>query len=229
MFINGSEIMNTETSLDKSHFVNFTIAETVHYWVKNSNLSDLQGFIIRVQFVGQSAPFRCDIRSFNIVDDKKNITTQPSLIVYSYDHEEPEIILEKLKRVIDRQKRASTPEKTVSGSSNCQNHNFTITQDDLSSLMGVDVFFPKSFNIGLCGGKCPDYHKMSTQNSLIMYYLLNFEKSLLKNESRYSKCCIPTEYRSMSYMIYSLSTGATIRTLKDIVATRCNCVYTYNE
>ena len=227
---NNSKIYTRVITPNESQFVDFPVQQHIHDWLKNGQLKYLVSFDVKITLA--DGPLECYSKDMSIVYDNTYDSTQPSLVVYSYDDNENIDELNKAISII-QSTGANQRKARSSGTSNgeCRKSELTITKEQLGHVLGEQILFPNSFPLNVCGGWCPSNKYMKQLNSIILYHLLastnqNGEDHLA-NKSKYSKCCVPTKYTNVTRAVIGIN--GSVYKKAPITVSECSCVYTYSQ
>ena len=222
---------------NESQFVDFPVQQHIHDWLKNGQLKYLVNLSVKIDLA--NGPLECGSKDMSIVFDDANDSTQPTLVVYSYDHDEGRL-LAKLNKAISekmnssettsnttRSKRSTGKSVSKTDSGECRKSGLSIDKEQLAQILDIEIDYPLSFELNVCGGHCPGSKYINQFHSKITYLLLATpDVEHLANKHQYSKTCVPTKYLSINYLKLGPN-GSTIKTLDHISVEECSCVYSY--
>lgn len=228
--------MEVTHKITKSHWITFAVAPAVYEWVKVSS-SEPRGFIIKVEYTDKKG-LTCENSHFKIINLRDNPTTQPLLVVYTYDYE-PRIFqtLEnalKLKQEnnVTRRRRATIGDLKEK---HCGLVDFTVTKQEINSVLGqqgVVMLVPDKLKINLCGGVCEAGKRIKSLHSTLLNLLLSQEDTSVPNAHNHTKCCVPIKYESINYVLMDKNKSPPFyetSVLPFVVAKQCGCVYSYTK
>ncbi|XP_011410541.2 PREDICTED: bone morphogenetic protein 4 [Amphimedon queenslandica] len=235
---NNSNINKKNITTNESQFVDFPVQLHIHDWLKNGQLKYLVNLGITIEANG---PLECSSKDMGIVFDDANDSTQPTLVVYSFDHDEDRL-LEKLNKAIsekmnssestadaDRTRRSAGKTVSKGDSEECSKSSLSIDKGQLAQILDIEIDFPETFDLNVCGGHCPGSKYINQFHSKITYLLLaTSEVEHLANKHLYSKTCVPTKYHSLNYIKFDQN-GSVIKTLDQFSVAECSCVYSYSD
>lgn len=226
-------------SLNESQYVDIPIGIKMQEWLKAKQLKYLVS--LDVQITTKDGLLDCN-DDIKIIRNIKNDSSQPSLVVYTYDHDEDKI-MDKINRAIKEKMNATdetkeTKKKRSAGSipvnrapsGDCRKSELIITKEQLAHIMDIRIDYPNEFKLGLCGGECPSSKYINEMHSKITYLLLAKEdkdgRDHLSNKHKYSQCCVPTDYHPINYITY-MDHSSVIKSFEKLTVSKCSCVYTY--
>ena len=172
---NGSELYRKLLpSLNESQYVDIPIGIKMQEWLKAKQLKYLVS--LDVQITTKSGLSACN-DDIKIIRNIKNDSSQPSLVVYTYDHDEDKI-MDKINRAIKEKMNATdetkeTKKKRSAGSipvnrapsGDCRKSELIITKEQLAHIMDIRIDYPNEFKLGLCGGECPSSKYINEMHS----------------------------------------------------------------
>ena len=233
---NNSEIATQPITPNESQFVDFPVQNHIHDWLKNGQLKYLVSFDVKITLA--DGPLECYSKDMSIVYDDANDSTQPSLVVYSYDHDEDKLV-EKLNRAISekmnstestadgRVTRSTGKTVTKTDSEECSKSSLEIDKGQLAQILDIEIDYPETFALNVCGGHCPGSKYINQFHSKITYLLLATpDVEHLANKHKYSKTCVPTKYNPINYIKFAPN-ASIIKTLHHFSVAECSCVYSY--
>lgn len=162
---------------------------------------------------------------------KDTIDTEPSLVVYTHDHDSKffEGLLKKEEKTITKHQRRKRNSNSNDDNEikvhnvGCHRKELIVKRESLSSS-NIKLLLPIEFDAGACEGHCRriehEWSPMSYTSVVSLHYLhtVGLEKAP-------SRCCVPTSFDNVKMMLF-MDTKTEQRIFKKnvpVIAKKCGC------